>query len=149
MSRNPRQSVAIKPLDTLWGTDVTLTAIRHYARQIAEQFAPDRIILFGSHAYGTPTANSDVDLLVVMPTRNPVSQAVRIRMALPARFPMDLLVRSPEMLAKRLKWGDGFLSEIVTKGKVLYEKSNVAMGPKSRSRLPSRPRDCPLHRAVS
>src|SRR5439155_5366333 len=115
------------------------------ARQVAEQFDPDQIILFGSHAYGTPTADSDVDLLVVMPTRNPMSQAVKIRLALPARFPMDLLIRSPQMLTKRLEWGDWFLTEIVSKGKVLYEKSNVAVGPKSRSRLPSLPRDRPQY----
>ena len=149
MSRNARQSVAVKPLRTLWGTDVTRHAIRRYARQVAEQFDPDQIILFGSHAYGTPTAESDVDLLVVMPTRNPISQAVKIRLALPARFPLDLLVRSPRMLAQRLEWSDSFLTEVVTKGKVLSEKSNVAVGPKSRSRLPSLPRDRPQHRAVS
>lgn len=149
MSRNTRQTVAVKPLRTLWGTDVTLHAIRSYARQVAEQFHPDQIILFGSHAYGTPTPDSDVDLLVVMATRNPISQAVKIRLALPARFPMDLIVRSPQMLAQRVEWGDSFLTEVVTKGKVLYEKSNVAVGPKSRSRLPSLPRDRSQHRTVS
>lgn len=55
-----------------WGTDVTLRAIRRYARQVAERFHPDQIILFGSHAYGTLHSDSDVDLLVVMPTRNPL-----------------------------------------------------------------------------
>ena len=78
-----------------------------------------------------------------------MSQAVKIRLALPAQFPMDLLVRSPQMLAKRLERGDWFLTEIVTKGKVLYEKSDVAVGPKSRSRLPSLRRDCTQRRAVS
>src|SRR5437660_12198860 len=57
-------------------------AIRHYVRQIAQRFRPDKIILFGSFAFGTPNEDSDVDLLVVMPVRNPVSQTVRIRMAL-------------------------------------------------------------------
>ncbi len=110
--------------------------IRQFARHIAEQFRPDRIILFGSHAYGTPHANSDVDLLVVMPTRNPISQAVKIRLALPAPFPLDLLVRSPEMLAKRIEQEDWFLTEIVFKGKVLYEKDDGTVGAKGRSRLP-------------
>ena len=68
-----------------------MAAIRRYARQIAERFRPDKIILFGSYANGTPHEDSDVDLLVVMPAANQVSQAVRIRLALPAPFPMDLL----------------------------------------------------------
>ncbi len=110
--------------------------IRQFARHIAEQFRPDRIILFGSHAYGVPHTDSDVDLLVVMPTRNPISQAVKIRLALPAPFPLDLLVRSPEMLAKRIEQEDWFLSEIVSKGKVLYEKDDGSVGAKGRSRLP-------------
>ena len=110
--------------------------IRQFAQRIGAQFHPDRIILFGSYAYGTPHADSDVDLLVVMPTRNPIGQAVKIRLAFPAPFPLDLLVRSPEMLAKRIEHEDWFLREIVTKGKVLYEKGDGSVGPKSRSRLP-------------
>jgi len=38
-----------------------------FVNRVAEAFRPERVILFGSHAYGTPTADSDVDLLVVMP----------------------------------------------------------------------------------
>ena len=110
--------------------------IRQFAQRIAEQFHPDQVILFGSYAYGTPHADSDVDLLVVMSTRNPIGQAVKIRMALPAPFSLDLLVRSPEMLAKRIKQEDWFLREVVSKGKVLYEKSDGSVGSKSRSRLP-------------
>ena len=56
-----------------------MAAIRRYARRIAERFEPKKIILFGSYAYGTPHEDSDVDLLVVMPAANEVSQAVRIR----------------------------------------------------------------------
>ncbi|MHB1423013.1 MAG: nucleotidyltransferase domain-containing protein, partial [Gemmataceae bacterium] len=47
-----------------------------------EQFQPDKIILFGSYAYGTPHADSDVDILVVMPARNQIDQAVRIDCAI-------------------------------------------------------------------
>ena len=149
MSRNARQSVAVKPLRTLWGTDVTLHAIRRYARQVAEQFDPDQIILFGSHAYGTPTADSDVDLLVVMDARNQHDQAVRIRWELPAPFPMDLIVRTPRNLRWRLEEGESFHSEIVTKGILLYEKSNSGVAAKSRKRLPPRRNDQKRQRAVS
>lgn len=76
------------------------------------EFRPDKFILFGSYAYGAPNADSDVDLLVVMPARDHISQAVKIRLALPAPpFALDLLVRSPEKLQRRLAEGDSFLSE--------------------------------------
>ena len=108
-----------------------MSAIRRYANEVAERFRPERIILFGSHAYGTPDAESDVDLLVVMPARNHIDQAVRIRQAIPAPFPLDLLVRRPQTLEWRLKAGDSFLQEIVTRGKVLYEKTDGAVGAES------------------
>src|SRR6266478_1736765 len=102
------------------GSDVPMSVIRRFARQVAEGFRPDRIILFGSHAYGRPHADSDVDILVVMPARNQIDQAVRIDRAIDAPFPLDLIVRTPKNLAWRLKEGDSFLNEIVTRGKALY-----------------------------
>jgi predicted nucleotidyltransferase len=111
--------------------------IRRYARRVAERFQPEKIILFGSYAYGTPHAGSDVDLLVIMPARNQIDQAVRIRWEIPARFPMDLLVRTPASMRWRLAEGDLFHTEIVTKGKVLYEKGDKGVGSKGRRRLPS------------
>jgi predicted nucleotidyltransferase len=112
-----------------------MSAIRRFARQIVERFHPERIILFGSYAYGTPTPDSDVDLLVVMPTRNQVEQAVRIDEAIADRgFPLDLLVRTPKTLATRLRWGDSLLQEIVTRGKVLYEKVHAPVGAQGRKR---------------
>src|SRR5437867_2605831 len=84
-------------------------AIRRLARQIAEKFHPDRIILFGSYAYGKPHKDSDVDLLVVMPAKNMTSQAVRIRLATDHPFPLDLMVRTPEYLSTRMELGDQFV----------------------------------------
>jgi predicted nucleotidyltransferase len=112
-----------------------MAAIRGYARQVAEQFRPDKIILFGSFAYGKPHADSDVDLLVVMPAKNEIDQAVRIVLANEAPFPLDLIVRTPKNLHWRVKEGDWFLREIVNQGKVLYEKTDGPLGTKSRSRL--------------
>ena len=93
-----------------------------YARAIAEKFRPDKIILFGSFAYGTPREGSDVDLLVIMPAWSQGAKAGRIRMALCAPFAMDLIVRTPDTMKWRLEERDSFLREIVSKGKVLYEK---------------------------
>src|SRR2546427_12348769 len=77
------------------GADVPMRVIRRFARQVAERFRPDKIILFGSHAYGTPHADSDVDILVIMPARNQLDQAFQIRLAVQAPFPLDLIVRKP------------------------------------------------------
>jgi predicted nucleotidyltransferase len=107
------------------GADIPMSVIRRYAREVAERFQPDKIILFGSYAYGTPHADSDVDILVIMPARNELDQAVRIDGVVEAPFPLDLIVRTPKNMAWRLEEGDSFLREIVTKGKVLYEKTDV------------------------
>jgi predicted nucleotidyltransferase len=115
--------------------NIPAKAIRQFARQIAERFQPDKIILFGSYAYGRPHAASDVDLLVVMPARNQIDQAVKISLALPSPFPLDLIVRTPKDLAWRLKEGDWFLREVMEQGKVLYEKTDGRVGAKSRTRL--------------
>ncbi len=101
---------------------ITRPLIRRFANQVAVQFKPQKIILFGSYAYGKPSVDSDVDILVVMPFkgRNP-EKATEIWMATKPRFPIDIMVRKPAELRKRLKMGDYFLREITEKGKVLYE----------------------------
>lgn len=103
------------------GADVPMRVIRRFARQVAERFHPDKIILFGSHAYGTPHADSDVDILVVMPCRNQLDQAARISIDIDPPFPLDIIVRTPHNMEWRLAEGESFLREITSKGKVLYE----------------------------
>jgi HEPN domain-containing protein/predicted nucleotidyltransferase len=153
MAKKRPNSSAPAPAEIYWGADVSMRIIRRFARAVAEKFQPDKIILFGSHAYGTPNADSDVDILVVMPARNQRSQAYKICLAIPAPFPMDLIVRTPDTLKWRLEEGDSFLREIVSKGKVLYEKAHEGVGAKSRSRLSgggeARSRAEPLHDAVT
>src|SRR5437016_30552 len=87
------------------GKVIRLSLIRRLARGVAARFQPGKVILFGSYAYGTPHDDSDVDILVVMPARNEIDQAVRIRLAVPAPFPMDLIVRTPIDLLWRLEEG--------------------------------------------
>jgi hypothetical protein len=64
-----------------------------------------------------------VDILVVMPARNQIDQAVRIELACDPPFPLDIIVRTPKNMKWRLEEGDSFLTEVVSKGKVLYEKN--------------------------
>src|SRR5437016_11094603 len=127
-----------KPHSWYSGATVPIGSIRRFARRVAERFQPDKIILFGSHAYGTPGEDSDVDILVVMPARNQLDQAFRIRLEVPAPFAMDLIVRTPEKLQRWLDEGELFHTEIVSKGKVLYEKGNGRVGTKGRRRSPPR-----------
>src|ERR1700736_5718766 len=117
--------------------NIPLSAIRRFARQIAEKFHPDKIILFGSYAFGTPHDESDVDLLVIMPCRNEIDQALRINLALEPPFSMDLIVRTPYHMPQGLKEGDcdWFLVEIMDKGKVLYEAPHGSVGAQGRGRL--------------
>jgi predicted nucleotidyltransferase len=110
-------------------------------RAIAERFHPNKIILFGSHAYGRPHENSDVDLLVVMPARNQLDMAWKIHSTINPPFPVDIKVRTPKNMRWRLEAGDWFLREVVAQGKVLYEQANAGMGAESRGRSrPRRPR---------
>jgi predicted nucleotidyltransferase len=111
---------------------IPFPTIRKFVDEIVEKFQPDKIFLFGSYAYGEPNEDSDVDLLVVMPAKNEITQAVRIRRATSHPFPLDLLVRTPEELAQWLEWGDSFLREVTTKGRLLYEKNNRPVGPQGR-----------------
>jgi predicted nucleotidyltransferase len=96
---------------------------------IAREFQPEKIILFGSWAYGTPDAESDIDLLIVMPFEgSPFRQAGTILKSVVQSvgvLPLDLLVRTTEQLNERLTIGDSFMREILERGKVLYEADHA------------------------
>ncbi len=99
----------------------SLPDIEEFARRIAETSKPERIILFGSYAYGNPTGDSDVDMLVILPFEGKSwRKASEIRQTVRAGFPLDLIVRTPEQLAERLAAGDSFFKEVESKGIVLY-----------------------------
>ena len=96
--------------------------IKQICAQIAEYYEPQKIILFGSHAYGRPTPESDIDLLVIMDFEgSPLQQAIKISRELGLITPLDLLVRTPAQVRERLRIEDPFMREIVQRGKVLYE----------------------------
>ena len=112
---------------------VEVDNIVELAERIVQQFHPERIILFGSYAYGRPTADSDVDLLVVLPFEgHPAYKAAEIRTSIRAPFPMDLLARTLQQVQRRVEHGDFFMREIMEKGKVLYESPHQRMGRQGR-----------------
>jgi len=96
--------------------------IREYCLAVARAFRPEKIILFGSHAYGKPTPDSDVDLMVILTfPGNEISKAAEIRARLDAPFPLDLLVRKPRFIAERLRERDMFIELVMQQGVILYE----------------------------
>lgn len=99
--------------------------IRDYAQRIAEHFLPEKVILFGSYANGQAHSDSDVDLFVIMNFvgRAP-QQAYEIRRAIPKSFPLDLIVRRPQDVEQRLEMGDLFIRDVLSNGKILYEKDH-------------------------
>lgn len=103
---------------------IPMSAIRQVVREIADNFRPEKIILFGSYAYGNPDVGSDVDILVIMNTllRNR-EQAFEIARSVEHHFGLELIVRTPDQLEKRIALGDPFLKEVVEKGKILYERT--------------------------
>ncbi|MSU59494.1 MAG: nucleotidyltransferase domain-containing protein [Pedosphaera sp.] len=125
---NGRQANGQKPIQ-LWHPDVPgplwdgtrrvpRKQIESYCRVLAREVHPQKIILFGSYAYGKPSLNSDVDLVVVMPFRgSDTARVVEIRGRVEAPFPMDLLVWPPA----RTRKGDYFTREVMEKGEVMYE----------------------------
>jgi predicted nucleotidyltransferase len=93
--------------------------------RIVSELKPEKIILFGSYAYGNPTPDSDVDLLVIMKTRaREIDRYVAVSNLLyPRQFPVDILVKTPkEVEAVSRKKGNFFMREILSKGKVIYER---------------------------
>jgi predicted nucleotidyltransferase len=103
---------------------VTRCQINAVVRKIVDEFNPEKVILFGSYAYGKPNIDSDVDMLVIMESdERPAPRTARVIGAVHGKtFPMDLLVRTPAELEQRLKIGDYFFQEILGMGKVLYER---------------------------
>ena len=102
-------------------------SIQKYADAIVREFRPEKIILFGSHACGHPTPDSDVDLMVVMPKRRRTRRAaaeIRVRLGY-AGFPLDLLVWTPERLREWFQAGDAFARDILERGLVLYERGRA------------------------
>lgn len=98
--------------------------IRQIVTRIVEQYWPEKIILFGSYAYGEPDDGSDVDLLIVKETdQRPIDRRITVRRIVHASrrgMPFSPLVITPQELAQRLEIGDPFYHEIVDRGKVQY-----------------------------
>ena len=101
---------------------VTPGLLREIAQKVVQAFRPKNIILFGSYAYGKPTSDSDLDLLVIMETRDRPAERIRKVSDLfdPRPLPMDFIVLTPSEIRHRLSGFDPFLEEVLEKGQRLY-----------------------------
>ena len=101
-------------------------SLRPAIQKIVDKLKPEKIVLFGSYAYGLPNPHSDVDLLIVLKTNASLKErSWKVsRLLLPRPFPVDILVKTPKEIEKAVKSGDFFLQEILTRGKTLYERNN-------------------------
>jgi len=109
---------------------ITREKISAIARKIAERFNPEKIILFGSYAWGKPDKDSDLDLFVVMESgERPIKRAASVRSVLRDLYvPMDILVRTPEELRYRIDIGDPFIKRILRDGQVIYARDSARVG---------------------
>ena len=123
-SRPKRTRFRLPPITPTGCEQPVSETLPKVVRRIARTLRPARIILFGSYAYGTPTQDSDVDLLVVMNTTassKERSWAIS-QLLIPRPFPVDILVRTPREIKQALEGRDFLIEEILTQGKVLYER---------------------------
>lgn len=97
--------------------------IQNLTERIVREFNPEKVILFGSLAYGSPREDSDVDLLVILPFEgSSFRKSLDILNRLDPHFPIDLIARRPDETARRYEQGDPLIREAMDKGKVLYER---------------------------
>jgi predicted nucleotidyltransferase len=105
--------------------EITKKMISEIVSKIVDNFNPEKIILFGSFVWGKPKEWSDIDILVIMKYSgsSPKVAAKISNLAKPKLVPMDILVRTPQEIEKRVKLGDYFIKRILNGGKVLYDKA--------------------------
>ena len=102
---------------------VSEAQIKEVAEAIGRNFTPDKVILFGSYAWGTPGPDSDVDLFVIKDVADTRKESVAISGSIfPRPFPLDVLVYRPSAVRERYQDGHSFIKDVLDNGRVLYER---------------------------
>ncbi len=96
--------------------------ISEFSDKIAREFKPNKIILFGSYAWGEPNSDSDIDLFIIKDTHERrIDRSRRVRKIIwDFGMPVDILVYTPQEVKQRMELEDFFIEDILNKGKVLY-----------------------------
>lgn len=104
---------------------ITQEEIEYIKKQLIEKFKPSKIILFGSFARGDFNANSDFDFLVVKnDDRRPLDVEQELHKTIDYHLASDFLFISQKDFQKRLRNNDFFLKEVLSSGKILYDRIN-------------------------
>ncbi len=100
--------------------------LKRMVNRLVQDFDPEQIILFGSHARGTARPDSDIDLLVVLPfTGSKRAKQVEMRLALHAiPVPKDIIVATPEEISRQRDIVGTIIRPALREGKVLYERQS-------------------------
>ena len=100
--------------------------ILNITNRLIKEYRPEKVILFGSYAYGNPDEDSDIDFLIIKNTKQrPIDRWFEVCEVVSdpeRRIPFEPIILTKEELHKRIEIGDQFINEIITKGKVLYER---------------------------
>ena len=101
--------------------------IKRLTQKIVENYRPQKIILFGSFAWGRPTKDSDIDFFVLKKTaKSRRERHLEVgKILLDRKLPLDVLVYTPQEVRERLRLGDFFVKNIIEKGKSLYVESKL------------------------
>jgi predicted nucleotidyltransferase len=104
-------------------------AIARMARRLARQFHPDRIILFGSHARGDAGPDSDIDLLVVLPLKNPRREKAALELAMrlavhDIKYPKDIIVVTPEEVERQRGLSGTIVHPALLEGRTVYVRQS-------------------------
>lgn len=106
------------------GDDRIRAAIQEIVRRLVAEYAPEKVILFGSYAYGNPDEDSDIDLLIIKDTPerflDRMTTVRRLARGAHRSIPFEPVVFTPKEIEQRLKIGDQFIAEIIERGEVLY-----------------------------
>lgn len=100
-----------------------LKKLKKITQRIVKEYKPEKIILFGSYAWGRPTADSDFDLCIIKRDKKDFLKETRkIRGIIDGKIAADILVYTPDEMKRRFEMGDHFFRQIIKMGKTLYEK---------------------------
>jgi predicted nucleotidyltransferase len=106
------------------GSQDVNAVIQSMLQRLIAEYAPRKVVLFGSHAYGAPGPDSDIDLLIIKETPERfIDRWVTVQRILTGThraLPVETLVLTPQEIENRLAIGDQFIAEILEKGQVLY-----------------------------
>lgn len=125
MQHREKRQIASEPLKSKVSVK---DIIQHIVEKIRDNYRPEKIILFGSYAYGKPTEDSDIDIVIIKKEAGntpSIDRSVEIRKILAEenRFlPITPIVYTPEEIENRLFIGDDFVAEVLERGRVLYAR---------------------------